>query len=166
MKYKGFVFDINPKGFKLSAQKNIAKTNLPSSGFVNQELNNKGLVVTGNGSFIGKDAMEKAHLLLRLFNKKGSDFLFLPTGDVVKAYFSDMSITYSASLEKVDYTFEFVEDGPSKNALHSFGYTLAKENENLFDVSNRTGVEIDKLASINHVQSIFAVSEGDKIWLM
>lgn len=166
MKYKGFEFDVNPESFKLCASKNISKKDIPSEGFVNKEINVKGLVVSGKGCFIGKDAMEKAHLLLNMFNKKSSDFLFLPTGDVVKAFFSKLDIIYSSSRDKVDYTFEFVEDYLGKKSEYTFGYTYAKRQENLFDISNRTGIKVETLADLNNVPSVFAITEGDKIWLM
>lgn len=166
MKYKGFEFDVNPKEFQLLASKNISKIDIPNKTFVNNEINPKGLTVKGKGSLIGENALEKAHLLLLLFNKSGSDFLFLPTGDVVKAYFADLNISYSGSLDKVDYSFEFVEDTKGKEAEYTFGYTIAKRQENMFDVSNRTGVSVETLAKVNQVESVFAIKEGDKIWLM
>lgn len=166
MKYKGFEFDVNPKEFELIAKKNMSKVDIPNKSFINDEVNPKGLLVKGKGCFVGANALEKAHLLLLLFNKSGSDFLFLPTGDVVKAYFTNLDISYSGSLDKVEYSFEFLEDTLGKDTEHTFGYTFAKRQENMFDVSNRTGVEVETLAKINQVQSVFAIKEGDKIWLM
>lgn len=166
MKYKGFELNVNPKTFKMIAQKDFAKTTIPNGYEINKELGKKALVVKGEGSFVGIDSMEKAHLLLELFNKKGSDFLFLPSGDVTKMNFTKLEIKYSSASEKVDYAFEFLEDIEGKDTEYTFGYTYAKRQENLFDIANRTGVEIEKLASINTLESIYAVSEGDKVWLM
>ena len=47
----------------------------------------------------------------------------------------------------------------------NFGYTLAAENENLFDIAARTGVGIEKIIDFNSFEEPFSVREGDRVWL-
>ena len=80
--------------------------------------------------------------------------------------FTSLEINYSASNNRVEYSFEFTQDGFEKKEVYDFGYTVALEGENLFDVSSRTGVEIQRLVSLNDFGDLFAVKEGDRVWLI
>lgn len=166
MKYKGFELNINPKDFTICTKKKISESVVPYDNFASDEIGKFASRVTGSGVFYGNDAVQKAHELLRLFNKKGSDYLFLPSGDTLKCYFEKLEVKYSSSYDRVEYSFGFLEDIGNQKDSYSFGYTYANDRENLFDVANRTGVKIEKLVEANDFQSIYAVSKGDKIWLM
>lgn len=165
MNYKGFEFKANPTSLKVCYTKSIARRKIPFSASVSQEMSNSEAVIKGNGSFLGKDAMKKAYEMLRVFNRKGSDYLFCSSAIPIKAFFSDLDISYSSTEEKVDYSFTFIQDEDSKASDYDFGYTIAQENENAFDIANRTGIEIEKIVEANDLEDLFAIKQGDKIWL-
>lgn len=166
MKYKGFDFNINPNTFKISAKKEICEKIMPYNNSSTQEIGEASARISGTGVFVGADAMDKAYQLMNLFNKKGSDYLFLPSGDLYKMFFANLDIKYSSSSDKVEYAFSFIEDKGDKKHEYEFGYTYVKENENLFDVSSRTGVKLEQLVEINELQSIYGIAQGEKLWLM
>lgn len=166
MKYKDFEFDVNPTDIRLSMSKNISKHSLPYKAQSCEEMGKNAAVVSGKGYFLGEDAMNKAYALSRVYNKKGSDYLFTPYCVPIKVFFSSLDIIYSASNSRVEYTFEFTQDKPEKKDTYDFGYTIAKDGENLFDIANRTGLEIEKIASLNDFGDLFSVKEGDRVWLI
>ncbi len=166
MNYKGFQFGANPASLKASYSKPIIKKRLPFSSSVSQEVGDTQAVINGKGSFIGEGAMQKAYEMLRIFNKKGSDYLFCSSAIPIKAYFSDLDISYSSGENKVDYAFTFIQDACEKSDSFDFGYTIAEENENAFDIANRTGISIDKIVESNDFEDLFEIKEGEKIWLV
>ena len=121
--------------------------------------------IKGNGKFVGSNAGEKAHELIKVFQSKGSSFLFSHDLPPMRAYFSSLDISYNAVEECVDYSFEFIEDSDAKNPIRNFGYTFALANENLYDIANRTSVGVEKLFKCNNYPDLFSVREGDKVWL-
>lgn len=165
MNYKGFEFDANPNTLKASYTKAISKKRIPFSTSVSEEISSTEAVISGNGFFVGEDAMKKAYEMLRVFNKKGSDYLFCSSALPIKAFFCDLDISYSSVEDKVSYSFTFVQDADNKASDFDFGYTIAKQGENAFDIANRMGVDIDKIVEANSLEDLFSICEGDKIWL-
>ena len=88
MRYKNFVFNVNPSDIKLSFKKNIAKANVMYSNQACSEVGENAAVISGKGCFIGDDAEKKAFELMRIYNKQGADFLFTPYSSPVLAIFS------------------------------------------------------------------------------
>lgn len=166
MRYKSFVFEINPKDISVSMSKNISKNSLPYSSQLCNEVGKNATVISGKGYFTGEKALEKVFSLVRVYNQKGSDFLFVPSASPIKAYFSKLDVSYSSGNGRVEYSFEFVEDCQNKNDIRDFGYTYAESKENLFDVANRTGVAVESIVKLNDIGDVFAIREGDKIWLI
>lgn len=166
MKYRDFEFEVNPSEVSMKLSKNISKRDLYNHGEKCEEINKRGAVISGKGYFVGENAMNRAYALVRVYNKKGSDFLFTPFCTPMKMYFTSLEVHYSASESRVEYSFEFVQDGFEKKESYDFGYTFALDGENLFDISNRTGVDVQRLASLNDFGDLFAVREGDRVWLI
>lgn len=166
MRYKDFEFLVNPKDVKLSMSRSISHNIIPHSVEYSQDLGRSSSVVSGKGYFVGEDAMTKAFNLIRVYNKKGSDYLFLPSSIPIKAYFSRLDVSYSSGENRVEYSFEFVEECVDKKDECDYGYTFAADKENLFDISNRTGIKVEKLVDLNNYGDLFTVREGDKVWLM
>ncbi len=166
MNYKGFEFNINPKDFKISMSKGTAKYNTVYAEQICKENGRGCAVVSGKGYFTGRDSALKAFELVRVFNKKGSDYLFLPNSVPIKMLFTSLDVSYSSGNDRVEYSFEFTQECNTKSEEHTVGYTYVLENENLFDVASRTGVQIESIVKCNDIGDIFAVREGEKIWLI
>lgn len=165
MNYKGFCFNANPAYIKAEYSKNIASKTVLFKSSKQQEISFKAAKIKGKGKFVGTDAGEKAHELIKVFRSKGSAFLFSPDLPPMTAYFSALDISYNAVENCVDYSFEFIEDSNAKNPVRNFGYTFALDGENLYDIANRTSVGVDKLFKCNNYPDLFSVSKGDKVWL-
>ena len=166
MQYKNFIFDINPSDIKLTLKKNLAKTNVMHSTQVCSEVGESVAVISGKGRFVGENAIKKAYELIRIYNKQGADFLFTPCCAHMLAVFNKLNISYSSDSKRVEYAFEFTQQGRRKAEKYDFGYTFANEGENLFDIAERTQISIEKIVELNDFCGVFSVKEGDKVWLM
>ena len=166
MKYRGFEFNVNPKSLKISMNKKISRYDTVYAEELCAQGTNRLYTVSGNGCFVGEDSAKKAFELVRAYNKKGSDYLFLPNSVPIKACFSSLSISYSAGNDRVDYSFEFVQECKEKNEEHNPDYTVAADGENLFDIAHRTGMQIENLVEANDFGDVFAVKESDRVWLI
>jgi hypothetical protein len=165
MTYKGFSFDVNPSSVKAEFSKTIAKKNIIFKSSKAQEICFENTKITASGKFTGENARQNSHTLMRIFKSKGSAYLFAPDIAPIKAYMSDLKISYNAGEQCVSYEVTFIEDCDDKSFLFDFGYTYALDGENLYDVSNRTDIAIEKLFEYNDYSDLFSVKEGDKIWL-
>lgn len=165
MSYKGLVFSANPSSIKVQLSKSISKKSIPFSTSNAQEVCFKPSKISGEGMFTGADAREFAHKLMHVFKSEGSAYLLLPNAEPITVFFESLDISYDSSKNCVSYSFSFVEDCKSKKYSFDFGYTYALEGENLYDISNRTDVSVEKLFEYNTYKNLFSVSAGDKVRL-
>ena len=110
MTYKGFCLDTNPAYIKAEYSKNIASKSVLFKSAKQQEISFKAAKIKGNGKFVGSNAGEKAHELIKVFQSKGSSFLFSHDLPPMRAYFSSLDFSYNAVEECVVYTLEFIVD--------------------------------------------------------
>lgn len=165
MNYKGFSINVNPSSIKIDYSKTIAKKTSVFSTSTTQEICFEPTIISGSGKFAGENARDYANRLARVFKTKGSAYLFVPDGMPIKAFFKSLNISYDSESNCVSYSFEFVEDYQGKSTSYDFGYTFARKGENLFDISSRTDVDIQKLFENNNFTDLFSVKEGDRVWL-
>lgn len=164
MSYKDFEFSVNPATIKFEYSKNISTQPMLDSTDKTQEMSVSPVTITGNGSFVGDDAMEQMQQLQRVFARSGSDYLFASGFQPVKAFFKSLSFSTDAKKGCIDYSFAFVEDYQGKQVEYDFGYTIAENGENLFDIANRLDVAVETLVVKNDFENVFAVKEGDKVY--
>ena len=165
MSYKGVVFNVNPSGIKISMKKGVSRRTVPFGTSRAQEISTMPVVISGEGTFTGSDAFERAQELMRVFDDKGSAYLFLPDAMAMKAYFNALDISYDAAKNRVDYTFAFTRDYNGRSNVYNPGFTKVKRGENLYDIANRCNVRTDNLFISNDFKDMFSVKEGDRVWL-
>ncbi len=165
MNYKNFSFDVNPSAVKIEFSKNISCENIIFSNSKTDEISFNPVIISGEGCFCGENAKDYAHELMRIFKSNGSDYLFVPDIDPIKAFFDKLCISYNADKNSVGYTFSFIEDCSDKKSNYDFGFTYALKGENLYDIANRTGVSIETIVENNDFEDLFSVGEGDKVCL-
>lgn len=165
MSYKGLNFSVNPATITIDYSKKISTKHIPFSVSRAQEVTQNPTKITGKGKYVGEDARSFARSLERVFKKTGSAYLFIPDGLPIKAFFTALNISYDAKDSAVSYSFEFVEDYNGKRDTYDFGYTMALDGENLYDISNRTGVDVATIFGCNNYKDLFSVKGGDRVWL-
>lgn len=163
--YKDFSFLVNPSSLRLHHTKSISTKPLPFGGSRAKQISTNSTIVSGEGAFVGDNARKCIRHLCRLFNEGDSGYLFLPDSTPIKAIFSKLDVKYSGCDDRVEYTFEFVQEGDSKAPIMDFGYTYARLGENLFDIANRTNTDVGDIFRLNKYEDLFSVNEGDKVWL-
>ena len=94
-----------------------------------------------------------------------SGWLFLPDGGCYNAFLTALTVKEDSKKGCVAYTFSFSENCNHKKDEYDFGCTYALENENMFDISYRCGVEIERLMQLNNIETPFSLSVGDKVVL-
>lgn len=165
MQYKGCTFDVNPENIRLRLSKQVSRTVIPFKKVRTQELYQNPCVISGSGIFIGKEAQQQAFSLLYSYRSKGADYLFSPLLPPLKMVFTSLQLEADASGEGIRYSFEFTEEPSGKRLTRTNRYTRARKGENLFDVANRTGYPVEYLAERNCFRHLFALEEGDTVWL-
>lgn len=165
MNYKDFSFDVNPSDVKIEFSKKISCENIIFSHSKTDEISFNPVIISGEGYFCGKNAKNYAHELMRIFKDRGSDYLFAPDIDPVKAFFDNLCISYNADKNCLSYKFSFIEDCTGKESTYDFGFTYANKGENLYDIANRMGVSVETIVENNDFEDLFSVSEGDKVCL-
>lgn len=165
MGFKGFVFNVNPSSIKIDYSKRISTKPVLFSTGKTQEISFEPTKIKGEGKFTGKNARQYAHSLEQVFKRSGSSFLFVPDGTPIKAFFTGLNISYNSEEGSVSYSFEFVEDYQGELDSFDFGFTYALEGENLYDIANRTNVDVNEIFSHNDFKDLFSVEGGDKVWL-
>lgn len=164
MCYKGMIFNANPYSIKTDFSKKIETKTIPFGFGKSTEVCRMPAKISGSGIFTGTDAGEKAYELMRIFEKGGASYLFMPKLAPVKAYFTGLSMSVKNE-NCIEYSFAFTEECADKKSHYSFGYTYARNGENLYDIANRCSVSSRQLFDANDFMDMFAVREGDKVWL-
>ncbi len=165
MRYKGCTLDINPEKISMHLSKRINRTVVPFVKTRTQEICRNPCIISGSGILAGEDVQQQAYALLSCYRSKGADYLFSPLLPPLKMHFTALQFYADADSNRIRYSFEFTEEPSDKRLTRSNRYTLAREGENLFDVANRTGYPVEYLAEQNHFRNLFALNEGDKVWL-
>ena len=165
MSYKGFQFPVNVSSIEADYSKKVKSVIIPRGSARAQEICFNPTVIKGAGCFTGRDANEKANMLMTAFQSKGSAYLFSPVFSPMRMYFSKLKMSADSEKGCIEYRFTFIEEVNSKGRRYDFGYTFALPEENLYDVANRCGVRVEKLVEANGVKDLFSLNEGDKIWL-
>lgn len=165
MQYKGCTLDVSPEKISMKLSKRISRTVVPFIKTRTQEICHNPCVISGSGIIAGKKAQQQAYALLNCYHSKGADYLFSPLLPPMKMHFTALHFFADADGECIRYSFEFTEEPSDKRLTRANRYTLVREGENLFDVANRTGYPVEYLAEQNHFRNLFALSEGDTVWL-
>ncbi|MBE6816903.1 MAG: hypothetical protein E7520_04280 [Ruminococcaceae bacterium] len=164
MSYKGMLFEVNPQSIQTDFSKKVETKALPFGFGRTAVVCRMPATVSGSGILTGENAGERAFELMRIFEKGGASYLFMPKIAPVKAYFTALALSVRDE-NCIEYRFTFTEECTEKKSHYAFGYTYARAGENLYDIANRCSVSSSKLFEANDYMDMFSVSEGDKVWL-
>lgn len=166
VQYKNYTFDVNVKDFNISMKRDVSTVGAIDAPLATGNVSAFPTVLSGKGYFIGDDAVDKAYGLMKIYNEKGSGYVFSPYSIPFKAFFTKFEMSYSCEKRRVEYVFEFTEDLPGKETEYQFPYTFVNENESVFDLSKRVGVPVDIILEKNELYDLYNLRKDRKIWLM
>ena len=165
MKFKDFEFPSNPAVIKTKLSANVRENPLFQSDSAVYHISRNAAVISGEGSFWGEERFTASVLLKRLQSSSSSGWLFLPDGSCFNAFFTSLTIEEDAKKGCVSYSFSFTENCAHVQEEYDFGFTLARENENMFDIAYRCDVPVETLMRLNDFKTPFSVKEGDRVTL-
>lgn len=165
MRFKDFEFPSNPAVIKTELSANVRENPLFQRDSAVYNVSRNAAVISGNGSFWGEERFTASALLKKLQNSSSAGWLFLPDGSCFNAFFTALTIEEDAKRGCVSYSFSFTENCSHRKEEYDFGFTLALENENMFDIAHRCGVAVETLMRLNDFKTPFSVKAGDKVVL-
>lgn len=166
MRFAGFTWEHNPLEINISQENKSNTINLGPFGERKLEGSRKCTVIKGKGELIGENCVEVYEALSALFKEKKSGILTIPGLPPIRAQFSEFNAQASTLPDVITYSFTFTECESSESYIVKKGKYLAKEGENLFDISDSEGVPLDTLVKLNpHIRYIDDLREGEEVLL-
>ena len=158
MKYRGFVWPVNPQSLRVETKRSVRCFKYPFAGFAAQDLGIQSRVIKGEGAFTGPDAYDSFRRLAELFSEGGSGWLEHPVWPPVKVFFSALTLIEEPEAEFVRYRFEFTEcaDTYSRSGFTATApeagtvkYTSAQSGDTLSALALRFGLTVQELCALN-----------------
>ena len=149
MRYKGTEWEHNPQTLKITSQRSLSEQGVAGGSSVVRDFGERSRVITGSGQLAGDDCIGKFAQLVALQNQSDSGILSLPDVAPFYAFFKSVELACDPTPELITYKFEFVEDLSRGRTDIEKRYHTASEDETLWDISYRYGVEIERLVELN-----------------
>ncbi len=167
MRYKSYVWPMNPETLRVECARNVKEIKLPLSGSIFQDLGQGKRMVSGSGRFVGSGCMEEYGRLEAVFAQEGSGMLRLPGAQAFSAIFSSLKLAGAAGPDSVAYEFVFLEDDAAGAGGEEPGGTVVcKGGETLWNLANAYGTTVDRLRAMNPmIQWPNALKAGQKVVL-
>ncbi|MBQ1436809.1 MAG: LysM peptidoglycan-binding domain-containing protein, partial [Ruminococcus sp.] len=145
--------------------KNVSELRAPCGDPGVWELGRKSTIIKGTGELYGEDCLEQFEALLELFRQEGEGVLTLPGGmKPFYAVFERLKIEGKPKDDILTYSFAFRESPKRKSGGKTVCITSG--GENLWDISYRFGIVIDRLVELNpHIRRPDIVEDGSVIRL-
>ena len=151
MKYKNYVWKVNPRKIKISADRNIKEFDVPFNNNVLQDYGRKKRIVTGEGEFFGSNCMKQFYSLYSLFLEGGIGLLTVPGYAPFLAAFKQLDLIGESKPNVITYSFTFWEeitDTYNKPTTEN-KYYIASLRDSLWSIAQGNNLNIDDLVAIN-----------------
>ena len=166
MRFMGKTLHHNPHTIKITDTQSISQQEIPFLHSIARHTGTKAAVVSGDGTFYGADAYLQYLQLKKLYKSGKIGVLSIGGVPPIKEYLQQLRLKYTPVDDCAEYSFTFVEalDGSCKeNSTAPTDYTVG-ENEELWDISAKLNISIDKLMKLNPaVKDPTAVAEGERV---
>lgn len=149
MRYKGRAWEHNPQTLKISSHRSLSEQGVAGGDSVVRDFGERSRVITGSGQISGDDCISKFAQLVALQNQSDSGILSLPDIAPFYAFFKSVELACDPTPELITYKFEFVEDLSRGRIESEKRYHTVSEDETLWDISYRYGVDIERLVELN-----------------
>lgn len=165
MRFKDFIWPINPSEISFSTKNTVKELKLLYGGCLLQNLGRQPKVIKGKGAFTGKNAFFWFGELEKLLNDRTSGILLISGVAPCSAMLSRLAMLGQPSSDTVEYEFTFIEDiGDVKSDTEENCYILLSQGQNLWHISNLYSVGIESLMSLNPaIPSPWDVKKGDVV---
>lgn len=110
LRFKGFEFQYNPRTFSIEHKKNIVEFSSPLCGSSIQDLGELACIVTGEGEFVGENAISQYEKLYSKLSDNSVGILHIPGYKPFFACLTSFTITAKPLPNVLQYKFRFVEN--------------------------------------------------------
>lgn len=148
MRFKSYEWRHNPRQISFECKKNINELKAPYTGAYIQNTGRQNMIIRGEGELVGSDCLEQFGRLFELFRQGGCGVLAIPKTEPIFAVFEEIKILGEPKPNLLGYSFVFREVMAEKQVTRPDTYKTTS-GENLWDVSYKFGIPIDKLAKLN-----------------
>ena len=165
MRFKGFEWHHNPAQISFECDKQVNELKSPNGEAYIQNMGRRNMKISGSGQLYGDDCLEQFDSLLRLFRQGGCGVLAIDRMEPIYAVFESVKILGQPKPDILDYSFVFREVMELK-CRNSLCMHIAAEGENLWDISYRYSIPIDRLVELNpEVKRPDVLAEGFEVAL-
>ncbi|MBR5272476.1 MAG: hypothetical protein IKU25_03665 [Clostridia bacterium] len=165
MRFKDFVWPINPAEISFSTKNTVKELNLLYGGCILQNLGRQPKIISGKGTFTGENAFFWFSELEKLFAQNTSGILLISGIAPCNATFTKLKMLGQPAKDTVQYEFVFVEDiGEIESNSTQSCYVVLSCGQNLWHISNLHCVAIETLMKLNpFIPSPWEVKQGDVV---
>lgn len=120
LKYKNYIWPVNPATYKINFEKNTAVHHYPYTNI--NEVDDMGMKpreVSGTGEFVGEGAYDEFKKLATVFYNTGPGTLIHPIWQIQQAIFNKLEVEQEPTPNYVKYSFSFIEHIPD-NVVEEF----------------------------------------------
>lgn len=110
MRFKDYTWPHNPEVYAVERRRRLAVHPVPFGRCVVQDLGSDGMILRGEGEFVGEGAYEEFRRLTEVFRSEGAGTLVHPVWRAERAWFSVLTVEEEPLPDYVRYRFEFRED--------------------------------------------------------
>ncbi len=144
MKFRDFVFPINPNIIRISREKRTHQTNTAYGGVTLRDIGANPLVISGEGEFFGEHCTESFAELQQTMGSTG--ILTIPSQEPVNACLQSLELVFSDIENVIQYRFRFIEilSEPTEIPV-----VYTDGNSCLWDYAIRYHLCIDTLVRLN-----------------
>jgi len=169
MRYKNYIWRVNPRSCELRLEKKMALLKIPYGGAAAENLGASVKVFRGEGEFAGEGAYAEFLKLAAVFEEDTAGILIHPVFTLPKAHFVSLTLSQKPLPDYAAYTFEFWDasalSSTEEAAVSSVNgenpvivissaetaavYRTVREGETLWSVANLTGVAAEEIMALN-----------------
>ncbi|MGN1050821.1 MAG: DNA circularization N-terminal domain-containing protein [Acutalibacteraceae bacterium] len=147
MRFRGFTWLHNPKEITVSCENVTKEIKISNGQSILQDFGRKNRVISGIGEIYGQDCFFQYNKLWELYSENVTGVLSIPETGSMYADFCSLKCIGKGK-DFVTYSFVFKEQmrEPSSKAVTRY---KATSGENLWDVSYKFSVSVERLLEIN-----------------
>lgn len=158
----------NPRNLKIQSKKSVKNSVLLDGRRITDKILHTPKLISGKGELYGEHCFEQFNRLQMLYADKQEEILSVPGVGAFCAVLSELSLAAEPMDGVILFSFTFTcYDGKnvSKKISEKSTYRV-KQDENLWDVSYTSGVDIDKLLKLNPwIRTPWSIKEGEEVKL-
>lgn len=184
LRYKSFIWSVNPRSCELRLEKKMALLKVPYGAATAENLGASVKVFKGEGEFFGQGAYAEFLKLAAVFEEDSPGILIHPLFTLPSAHFVSLTLAQKPLPDYVAYSFEFWDastlspagkmplsasagENPVtviSKAEASAVYRTMRQGETLWSVSNLTGVAPEEIMALNpHIKNPSLIPAGTRL---